>query len=101
MKTTRARHDAGEEGGKTASEPVALARRPENKTRGGDMIRSHRRSVLKAGVAIAGTYALGFPAIGYGQSDKIKVAHLTPLTGFLGALGEYAVLGIQMAAEEI
>ncbi len=65
------------------------------------MIRSHRRSVLKAGAAIAGTYALGFPAIGYGQSDKIKIGHLTPLTGFLGALGEYAVLGIQMAVEEI
>lgn len=65
------------------------------------MIRSNRRSVLKAGAAIAGTYALGFPAIGYGQSDKIKIGHLTPLTGFLGALGEYAVLGIQMATEEI
>ena len=37
------------------------------------MIRSNRRSVLKAGAAIAGTYALGFPAIGYGQSDKIKI----------------------------
>ena len=35
------------------------------------------------------------------QSDKIVIGHLTPLTGFLGALGAYAVLGIQMAAEEI
>lgn len=65
------------------------------------MPRSNRRSVLKAGAAIAGAYALGFPAIGYGQSDKIKIGHLTPLTGFLGALGEYAVLGIKMAEEEI
>jgi len=35
------------------------------------------------------------------QADKIKIGHLTPLTGFLGALGEYAVMGIKMAAEEI
>src|SRR5207245_9633128 len=46
-------------------------------------------------------YALGFPAIGRAQSDKIRIGHLTPLTGFLGALGEYAVLGINMAKEEI
>jgi len=65
------------------------------------MIRSNRRSVLKAGAAVAGAYALGFPAISYGQADKIKIGHLTPLTGFLGALGAYAVLGIKMAEEEI
>jgi branched-chain amino acid transport system substrate-binding protein len=35
------------------------------------------------------------------QADKIKIGHLTPLTGFLGALGAYAQLGIRMAAEEI
>ena len=35
------------------------------------------------------------------QSDAIKIGHLTPLTGFLGALGEYAVMGIKMATEEI
>ena len=58
-----------------------------------------RRTVLKAGVA--GALALGFPAIVRGQSDKIKIGHLTPLTGFLGALGDYAVLGIRMAEEEI
>ena len=44
---------------------------------------------------------LGFPAIVSGQADKIKIGHLTPLTGFLGALGDYAVLGISMAEEEI
>jgi branched-chain amino acid transport system substrate-binding protein len=26
--------------------------------------------------------ALGFPAISHGQSDRIKIGHLTPLTGF-------------------
>ncbi len=58
-----------------------------------------RRTALKAGAA--GALALGFPAIVLGQSDKIKIGHLTPLTGFLGALGEYAVLGMRMAEEEI
>jgi len=58
-----------------------------------------RRQLLKGGVA--GALALAFPAIARSQSDKIKIGHLTPLTGFLGALGEYAVMGIKMATEEI
>jgi branched-chain amino acid transport system substrate-binding protein len=58
-----------------------------------------RRTALKAGAA--GALALGFPAIVLSQADKIKIGHLTPLTGFLGALGEYAVLGMRMAEEEI
>src|SRR5580692_11105656 len=65
------------------------------------MTRYNRRTLLKASAAFAGASALGFPAISYGQSDKIKSGHLTPLTGFLGALGAYAQLGIRMAAEEI
>lgn len=60
-----------------------------------------RRKVLKAGAAAVGISALGFPAIARAQSGPIKIGHLTPLTGFLGALGEYAVMGIKMAAEEI
>ena len=55
----------------------------------------NRRKILKAGAAFAGASALGFPAISYGQADKIKIGHLTPLTGFLGALGAYAQLGMQ------
>ena len=61
----------------------------------------NRRSVLKASAAFAGASALGFPAIVRAQTDKIKIGHLTPLTGFLGALGAYAQLGIRMAEEEI
>ena len=64
------------------------------------MIVSNRRRVLKAGAALAGTSVLGFPAILKAQ-DKIKIGHLTPLTGFLGALGAYAQLGLRMAQEEI
>ena len=58
-----------------------------------------RREILKASAAAAS--ALAFPAIVKAQSDKIKIGHLTPLTGFLGALGEYAVKGIRIATEEI
>jgi len=61
----------------------------------------NRRKILKAGAAFAGASALGFPAISYDQTDKIKIGHLTPLTGFLGTLGAYAQLGIRMAEEEI
>jgi branched-chain amino acid transport system substrate-binding protein len=61
---------------------------------------TNRRTILKAGAA-AGIAALGFPAIVRAQANTIKIGHLTPLTGFLGALGEYAVMGIKMATEEI
>src|ERR1700738_4345680 len=65
------------------------------------MPRYNRRTLLKAGPATAGASAIGFPAISYGQAEKIKIGHLTPLTGFLGALGAYATLGMRMAEEEI
>jgi branched-chain amino acid transport system substrate-binding protein len=60
-----------------------------------------RRRVLKAGAAVAGASALGAPLLLHAQADKIRIGHLTPLTGFLGALGEYAVMGIRMATDEI
>ncbi len=60
-----------------------------------------RRKVLTVGAGVAAGAALGFPNILSAQSDVIKIGHLTPMTGFLGGLGEWAVLGIQMAAEEI
>ena len=65
------------------------------------MIRTSRRTLLKASAAAAGAAAFGFPSITYAQADKIKIGHLTPMTGFLGALGDYALLGIRMAEEEI
>ncbi|NQW01791.1 MAG: ABC transporter substrate-binding protein [Rhodospirillales bacterium] len=63
-----------------------------------------RRNVLKAGAGAAAVGAgatFGFPGILKAQTGAIKIGHLTPMTGFLGGLGEWAVLGIQMAAEEI
>src|SRR5215475_13582204 len=62
---------------------------------------SSRRQVLQGGAALVGATALGCPAILRAQTDKIRIGHLTPLTGFLGALGDYAVLGLRMAEEEI
>ena len=58
-----------------------------------------RRGLLLGGAAVAGTLAM--PAISYGQSDVVRIGHLTPRTGFLGPLGEYAVQAAQLAAEEI
>ena len=62
-------------------------------------MRINRRRML-TGAAVIGASTLGFPAI-LRAEDKIKIGHLTPLTGFLGALGAYAQLGIRMAEEEI
>lgn len=60
-----------------------------------------RRQTL-AGLASASAAAvLGMPAISYGQADAIRIGHLTPVTGFLGPLGEYAQMGVRLAAEEI
>src|SRR5262245_40412855 len=58
-----------------------------------------RRALVKG--AAGSALAFGMPAISYGQSDSIKIGHLTPRTGFLGPLGDYAVMGIQLAADEI
>ncbi|NMM07971.1 MAG: ABC transporter substrate-binding protein [Polaromonas sp.] len=55
-------------------------------------------SAAVAGMAALGS--LGFPAIIHAQSDKVKIGHLTPRTGFLGALGEYSVMAVTLAVEE-
>ena len=55
------------------------------------------RRMLLGGVA----GALAMPSISYGQSDVLRIGHLTPRTGFLGPLGEFAVQAVQLAAEEV
>ena len=45
-----------------------------------------RRRLIIAGSAAGAVSAMGFPAIVKAQSDKIRIGHLTPLTGFLGPL---------------
>ena len=61
-----------------------------------------RRRLLQSagGLALASTVAA--PSVLLAQSsDVIRVGHLTPRTGFLGPLGEYAVMAIDLAVEEI
>src|SRR6202162_2394455 len=60
-----------------------------------------RRTLLKSAAGSALLAGIGAPAIVKAQTDAIRIGHLTPLTGFLGSLGEYAVMGIKLAAEEI
>ena len=60
-----------------------------------------RRSLL-SGVGAAGALTMtGFPSISSAQADTIKIGHLTPRTGFLGTLGEFAVQAVDLAVEEI
>ncbi len=41
------------------------------------------------------------PAISRAQAEVIRFGHLTPRTGFLGPLGEFAVMAADLAVEEI
>ena len=65
------------------------------------MDKTGRRSIIKALGASTAIAVAGFPAISRGQSDVIRIGHLTPRTGFLGTLGEYAVQAADLAVEEI
>jgi branched-chain amino acid transport system substrate-binding protein len=60
--------------------------------------RSRRQLVLGATTAALGAMA---PAIVRAQAGPIRLGHLTPRTGFLGPMGEYAVMGATLAVEEI
>src|SRR5258706_8538876 len=60
-----------------------------------------RRSLLQGAGAATALGTLGFPAIVRSQSESIRIGHLTPRTGFLGPLGEYAVMGVNLAVDEI
>ena len=60
-----------------------------------------RRALVKGAAGSALLAGIGMPAVSRAQSDVIKIGHLTPRTGFLGPLGDYAVMGIQLAADEI
>ncbi len=62
-------------------------------------IDTRRRTVLAGATAAVAT--LGFPALSRAQADVIRIGHLTPRTGFLGPLGEFAVQAADMAVAEI
>ena len=63
--------------------------------------RLSRRAMLKSTAGSVLLATIGMPAITKAQADAIRIGHLTPLTGFLGPLGEYAVMGVKLAAEEV
>src|SRR4051794_38819522 len=60
-----------------------------------------RRTLIKGAAGSALVAGVGMPAISRAQAEAIRIGHLTPLTGFLGPLGEYAQMGVKLAAEEI
>ena len=60
-----------------------------------------RRTLIKGATGSVLLAGVGMPVIVRAQADAIRIGHLTPLTGFLGPLGEYAVMGVKLAAEEI
>lgn len=61
-----------------------------------------RRSLIKGAGAAALAGPLVTPTILQAQgADAIRIGHLTPRTGFLGPLGEYAVMAADLAVEEI
>jgi branched-chain amino acid transport system substrate-binding protein len=64
-------------------------------------LKLNRRSLLKGAAGSALMAGIGMPAISYAQADALKIGHLTPRTGFLGPLGEYAVQAADLAVEEI
>src|SRR4051794_29153743 len=61
-----------------------------------------RRNLLKTAGGLALVSGVAAPAVLRAQTaDVIRIGHLTPRTGFLGPLGEYAVMAIDLAVEEI
>lgn len=62
--------------------------------------RTTRRGFLRttaAGLAVG----VAAPAYLRAQGAPLKIGHLTPTTGFLGPLGEYAQMGIKLAVEHV
>ena len=58
-----------------------------------------RRRLLQAGAGAA-AFTLAAPPILRAQ-DVLRFGHLTPRTGFLGPLGEYAAMASKLAVDEI
>ncbi len=58
-----------------------------------------RRGFLQAAAGSLAVGGLGFPAVLRAQQPPIRVGHLTPRTGFLAPLGEYAVMGARQAVD--
>ena len=64
--------------------------------------RLSRRQALAGLGAGAATALIASPSLILAQTpDAIRFGHLTPRTGFLGPLGEFAVMAVDLAVEEI
>ena len=61
----------------------------------------HRRTFLKAAGAVAGTAALGFPAVLRAQASTVKIGVIHTVTGPLAEPGQACRLSAQIAAEAI
>jgi branched-chain amino acid transport system substrate-binding protein len=60
----------------------------------------NRRTILQGSAALAA--GLAMPAFVRAQGEQpIIIGHLTPRTGFLGPMGEYAFMGVTLAVEEV
>ncbi len=67
-----------------------------------DTIRLSRRAALAGAGAAAAAAVIAKPSVILAQTpDVLRFGHLTPRTGFLGPLGEYAVMAVDLAVEEI
>ena len=72
------------------------------KTKNRKIESTSRRNLIAKGFILGGATSLSASLPIWAQDNSpIKIGHLTPMTGFLGALGEYAAQGIKMAADEI
>ncbi|MGL4240220.1 MAG: ABC transporter substrate-binding protein, partial [Beijerinckiaceae bacterium] len=67
-----------------------------------DRYNPSRRTVIAGAAASAGAALIASPSVILAQTpDVIRFGHLTPRTGFLGPLGEYAVMAADLAVEEL
>jgi len=60
-----------------------------------------RRALIRGAAGSALLVGIGMRAIAHAQAGTILIGHLVPRTGPRGSLGDHAVMGVQLAAEEI
>ena len=60
-----------------------------------------RRGLIRGAGATAFAIVLGLPGVSHARSDVIRIGHLTPRSGPLAPFGDHAVMGIELAADEL